>query len=237
VYSARKPDGGRFRFGTSGLLYRSNKLMVDRQTGSLWGNLTGEPVLGPLAKSGIRLPILAATVTTWGAWRRAHPATTVLRLTPEHGERWGFRYLPGLADRARSGVSFPVWLRSGALPRAAEVYGLRHGAAAKAYLVDAVLRERVVHDRLGDLEIVLIGEATGAVRAYRSGGRRFGSSPQAGELRDAEGGTWRLEEEALVPIAAGGASRLERVPGHLALWFAWYGFFPHTEVYPEAKAK
>lgn len=28
-------------FGTSGLLYRSNKLMIDRQTGTLWSNLSG----------------------------------------------------------------------------------------------------------------------------------------------------------------------------------------------------
>src|SRR5206468_9837405 len=40
---------GDLTFGTSGLLYRSNKLMLDRKTGTLWGNLTGEAVLGPLA--------------------------------------------------------------------------------------------------------------------------------------------------------------------------------------------
>ena len=42
-------------FGSSGFLYRSNKLMFDRQTHSLWNQFTGEPVSGPLRGSGIKL--------------------------------------------------------------------------------------------------------------------------------------------------------------------------------------
>ncbi len=42
-------------FGSSGFLYRSNKLMFDRETDSLWNQFTGEPVSGPLVKSGIKL--------------------------------------------------------------------------------------------------------------------------------------------------------------------------------------
>src|SRR5262249_49792247 len=77
-YAARDGAGAPLTFGTSGLLVRSNKLMLDRQTRTLWSNLTGEPVLGPLAASGFRLQILPLTVTTWGEWRSRHPATTVL---------------------------------------------------------------------------------------------------------------------------------------------------------------
>jgi len=42
-------------FGSSGFLYRSNKLMFDRQTNSLWNQFTGEPVSGPLKDAGIKL--------------------------------------------------------------------------------------------------------------------------------------------------------------------------------------
>ncbi|MGR3292329.1 MAG: DUF3179 domain-containing (seleno)protein, partial [Paracoccaceae bacterium] len=44
-----------FVFGSSGFLYRSNKLMFDRETNSLWNQFTGKPVVGPLADSGIVL--------------------------------------------------------------------------------------------------------------------------------------------------------------------------------------
>src|SRR6266851_4811865 len=46
--------GGTQHFmGTSGFLYRSNKLMYDRATQSLWSTLEGEPVVGPLLGKGI----------------------------------------------------------------------------------------------------------------------------------------------------------------------------------------
>ncbi|MEM8789790.1 MAG: DUF3179 domain-containing (seleno)protein, partial [Pseudomonadota bacterium] len=35
-------------FGSSGFLYRSNKLMFDRETHTLWNQFTGKPVMGPL---------------------------------------------------------------------------------------------------------------------------------------------------------------------------------------------
>jgi len=64
--------GRQLRFGTSGLLYRSNKLMFDEETASLWSALEGVPVVGPLAGSGIRLPFHAVVTTTWGEWKREH---------------------------------------------------------------------------------------------------------------------------------------------------------------------
>lgn len=231
MYSGRTATGGRRTFGTSGLLYRSNKLMFDRQTYTLWSNLTGEPVAGRLARSPVRLEILPATVTTWADWRSAHPDTTVLKLDDSFGLRWGYTYRPGAAERARAGVAFPIWQKSKALEPGTEIYGLRTGQHAKAYPVERLLREKVVNDRLGELELVLVGDPeSGAVRAYRRDGRTFAPGRGGRELRDSAGQTWRIGEEALLPEAAG-SPRLDRVPGHLALWSAWYGFFPGTEVY------
>ena len=64
MYSARI-DGETTTFGTSGLLYRSNKVMYDRATNTLWHQFTGEPIIGPLADSGIRLPFYPVLLTTW----------------------------------------------------------------------------------------------------------------------------------------------------------------------------
>ncbi len=58
--------GGRRRsFGTSGLLYRSNKLMFDEETMSLWSTLEGKPVVGALVDTGLQLTSHAAVTTTW----------------------------------------------------------------------------------------------------------------------------------------------------------------------------
>ena len=64
MYSG-KINGETTTFGTSGMLYRSNKVMYDRLTNSLWNQLTGEPVIGPLWDSGIKLdffPVIAHDV-------------------------------------------------------------------------------------------------------------------------------------------------------------------------------
>jgi hypothetical protein len=233
LFHTRAPDGGAHVFGTSGLLYRSNKLMIDQRSLSLWSNLTGEPVVGRLARSPIRLPVLPMTLTRWGEWRRRHPETTALDLDPLR-RSFGFDYTPGAADRARSGVSFPVWQRDDRFAPKTEVYALRIAGSAKAYAVDAVLAAGVVNDAVGETAVVLVSDPeSGAIRAYVRGGRSFHRAPD-GRLLDGRGQSWSAEEEALLAIDGDELdARLERQPGHVAFWFGWYGFFPDTEVWDE----
>ena len=58
-------DGEHHELGTSGFLYRSNKLMYDHATRSLWSTLSGGPVVGPLAQRDIELEPLYVVTTTW----------------------------------------------------------------------------------------------------------------------------------------------------------------------------
>ena len=239
LYSTRLGPGEAYTFGTSGLLYRANKLMVDRQTGSLWTNLTGEPVIGRLAGGSAPvqgLAVLPVTVTTWQDWRHRHPETTVLALDRDMEQRFGFEYQPGAAARKRAGVSFPTGPagpHSTALDAGSEVFALRLGGRAKAYPMRKLLTERVVDDRLGDEPVVVVADAeSGAVRAYRRGERRFTLGSEAGELVDGEGRRWTVGEDALLPLAAGPTvAPLPRVPGHQAFWAGWYAFFPGAELY------
>jgi hypothetical protein len=63
-------DGVQYELGTSGFLYRSNKLMYDRATQSLWNTIWGRPAIGPLAQEPIQLKRRSVVTTTWGEWRR-----------------------------------------------------------------------------------------------------------------------------------------------------------------------
>lgn len=62
-------DGRHIRFGTSGLLYRSNKLMFDEATKSLWSTLEGRPVVGSLVGSGLELTRRSMVTSESGASR------------------------------------------------------------------------------------------------------------------------------------------------------------------------
>ncbi len=235
LYSAIDDDGNRLMFGTSGLLYRSNKLMFDRTTLSLWTNLTGEAVVGEQARAGARLAMLPMTLTRWDVWRQRHPDTTIMRPEPAAAQRTGYRYVEGAADRARAGVEFPVWRRSDALERNARVYAMAIQGEAKAWPLDRLRAERVVNDTLGGLDIVLVLDAASdAVRAYERRGLRF-EVPAANDgplrtVRTVDGTTWWIAEEGLAPDDGVG-ELLPRVPGHMAFWFGWYAFHPETTVY------
>ncbi len=154
-----------FQFGSSGFLFRSNKLMYDRATNTLWNQLTGEPVIGKLAASKLKLKALPVVLTSWGEWKRQHPETKVLDLNTGHerpyeiGATYG-RYF------ASPGTMFPVWRRSRALPRKARIYAVQVNGIAKAYPLDALNQAGgVVNDSLGGQNLVVVyRDAVGRVR-------------------------------------------------------------------------
>ena len=207
-----------FVFGSSGLLYRSNKLMFDRETDSLWNQFTGEPVVGPLAASGIRLAIRPVLITSWADWRAAHPETGVLSLDTGHRRDYGSGVV--YAEYfASPDLMFPTLVDEARLKGKDYVFGIRDVAAAKAWPVKAFRGGKVINDRIGARPIVLIGDAaTRSVRAYDRGDRTFEAD---GNGLRGPGGLWRVEEAALV---APDGTRLDRLPGHVAYWFAWDGY-------------
>ncbi|HMA19139.1 MAG TPA: DUF3179 domain-containing protein [Thermoanaerobaculia bacterium] len=229
AYATGTTGGPALVFGSSGLLYRSNKLMYDQGTLSLWSNLTGEPVVGPLVGRDVRLMPLPVTVSTWADWKARHPDTTVVSLKTGHRRD----YAPGAAYGryfASPETMFPVWRKSPAMPAKSWIYGLRSGLRAKAYPEDALFRERVVNDVLGSLPVVIVADPeSGAVRAYERGNRSFAEGPEGSVVDPQTGETWAIAEDGL--RRRSGEVSLQRVAGHRAYWFGWYAFFPETEVY------
>lgn len=63
---------------TSGLLIRSNKVMYDIVSHSVFDTFRGNAVTGPLAEKGIALKQANVVTTDWGTWKKEHPETTVL---------------------------------------------------------------------------------------------------------------------------------------------------------------
>jgi len=57
-----------YTFGVSGRLYKSNVLLYDHQTESLWSQLLEKAISGSLA--GKRLDKITSVRTTWKAWRK-----------------------------------------------------------------------------------------------------------------------------------------------------------------------
>ena len=222
-------DGRRFAFGTSGLLYRSNKLMFDEATGSLWSALDGTPVVGSLVGRGLRLPFRTVVTTTWGEWRREHPHTTVLSLETGY-ER---DYSEGAAYRdyfATDRLMFEVNAQDGRLKNKAEVLVLRReliGADARpvAISVDLLRRRPVFSFEAGGRPFVVITSRNGANRMYERGNTTFVTREADGRVRDADGHRWRAEPDRLLSESG---TELPAVPAHRVFWFGWYAQHPDT---------
>lgn len=238
-------NGEATTFGTSGLLYRSNKVMYDRATNSLWNQFIGEPVIGPLADSGIRQPFFPSVVTTWKEWLEEHPDTTVLdRNTGVYPPDF---YVPENDPRAiyydyftSDEVMFPVWNRDVTFEPKEVIVGLSIGDSAKAYRVADLQQVRLVNDELGGVNVVVVASPDSrAGRIYERGDTTF-SLASADEpdvppsaLVDEFGAVWQTTETGLVN-QSDLSQTLPRIPSRTSFWFGWFQYNPDTEIYEPA---
>jgi len=228
--------GRAHRLGTSGFLYRSNKLMYDADTQSLWTTLEGRPVIGPLVGQDISLATREIVTTTWGEWRRRHPGTTVLSLDTGHRRD----YDEGAAYRdyfATDAVMFPVPETDARLANKAEVLVPRFGRKGERPLAIASAFLRAVpvwHGRYGEVDYVVLTDRSGAHRIYRlAPGVRVAGYDGDRTVAVASGEKLRMTEASLV----GPASTFVRLPAHNAFWFGWRAAHPETELIDGRLAK
>ena len=90
---------------TSGLLSRSNKVMYDLETMSVFDTFIGRAISGPLREAGVVLDQTTVLTTTWGEWKAAHPDTTILAEDGGLGRRYSLDPLRGRDD---DGPIFPI---------------------------------------------------------------------------------------------------------------------------------
>jgi hypothetical protein len=106
---------------TSGLLSRSNKVMYDLNTKSVFDTFLGTAVTGPMADAGVTLPQISVATTTWGAWKADHPETTILARDLDFNHPNGFDPLRGRDD---NGPIFPIGDVDSRLPVHEAVFGV-----------------------------------------------------------------------------------------------------------------
>ncbi len=220
-------EGQHHELGTSGFLFRSNKLMYDAETKSLWSTLQGKPVVGPLVGKGIKLKRHSLVTTTWGEWRRRHPDTTVLPIATGHQRD----YSEGTAYRkyfSEQKLMFTVPKDDDRLQNKDEVVALRSSGKQLAVSADYLMNHKVYQNEVGNIEFVILTDASGANRVYETKGETFFWWDEQGQLFDQQQQRWIVTEQHL--IAPDGMRSLQRVPAHRAFWFGWHSQFPQTQL-------
>ena len=106
---------------TSGLLVRSNKVMYDLRTFSVFDTFTGKALSGPLQDRLVVLDQATVEVSTWGDWKQAHPGTKIVAEDGGIGREYP---ADPLGDRDDNGPIFPVGAPDPRLPVQAQVLGV-----------------------------------------------------------------------------------------------------------------
>lgn len=241
----RRVDGETLTFGTSGLLRNSDLVMWDRQTESLWQQVTGEGIVGELA--GAKLEFLSLSLVSWKDFREGFPDGSVLSRDTGFSRAYGNNPYEFYDASSRS------FLFTGELddryPAMERVVGVLVGDSAKGYPFSVIQEEKAVNDEVGGQPIAVLwgsedtasalsdseitqGRAVGVGVPYSRSveGQTLTLTPEGDKFRDEEtGSTWNVVGQAIDGPLAG--ERLEPLVHANHLWFAWAAFFPDAEVY------
>ena len=155
---------------TSGLLIRSNKVMYDIETYSIFDTFLGNAVTGPLADIGLQLEQATVITTDWGTWRRTYPDTTVLVEALALGRDYNLR-----ETRDANGPIFPVGDVDPRLPVHEDVIGAVTASGTPVAFPRAVAVAALTAGQKVEFEDVRLELSAGGIRAIGSAGETLGS--------------------------------------------------------------
>jgi len=144
--------GERVEFGTSGKLWKSNLVMYDRKTDSLWPQVLGEAVVGEM--TGTKLGVLPSDQVLYGNWKKLHPKGEVL--SRDTGAFRNYGYNPYGDYFAVTNLSLQLAKPTDTrLTNDAFVFGIVENGKAKAYSTEAVVKQGEVVDVFEGITFVL----------------------------------------------------------------------------------
>ena len=242
----RTVGGELLRFGTSGLLRNSDLVMWDRQTESLWQQITGEAIVGEL--TGTTLEFVPVSIVSWSDFRRQFPDGTVLSRETGFQRAYGSNPYAGYDSEQRP------FLFSGEIddryPAMERVVGVTVSGTNKAYPFSVISQERAVNDVVSEEPVLVVWGAEDTASALDSGDIAEGRSVGAGlaflrtvdgqvltfeaaendTFTDREtGSNWDLLGNATAGPLAG--KKLTPAVHTNHFWFAWAAFHQGSDVY------
>jgi hypothetical protein len=128
-------------FGNQGALFMRAMTWWDHSTGTVWSQVWGRAIDGPL--KGTELELIPSQTIPWGTWKEQHPDTLIMTND--------LKRLSFARERFRSNY----------------LIGISIGDAAKAYPYGVAAKERVINDFVGSHAVVVhVDPVTRAVTAY-----------------------------------------------------------------------
>jgi hypothetical protein len=234
AFGGRSRDGTMLTFGTSGKLVNSNLLMYDRQTDSQWPQILGIAIDG--THKGTVLEEIPLAWTHWSRWRQRHPDTVVLSTDTGYfrsygTDPYGSYDKPGTYYDSGSPL-FPVMAKDGRFNPKDVVVGVKANGQQMAIHKHTLRTKKLINTSLVGLPLVAVYDSElDLVRLFvrqlkqKTTNFRFENGRMADELT---GSLWTADGRSIDGKMSG--SQLEQHASYDVMWFAWYAFFPTTQV-------
>jgi hypothetical protein len=245
----RRVDDKVLDFGTSGRLYASNLVMYDRQTESLWPQLTGEAAVGTM--TGTRLEFVPVFPIGWSDFRDDHPDGWVLSRDTGHSRDYGRNPYVGYDVNPEQEPMFGAPTDDDRLFPLDRVIALESSGEQVAVLRSVVEEAGVLTESVGDQQVVLLfvagqnsaleaaavaeGRDIGTVAVFDprlDGGQLTFTARDDGRFVDEQtGSTWTIRGRAV-----GGPLEGEQLDGYPFIdtfWKSWVAFAPDTRLVEE----
>lgn len=204
--------------------------MYDRNTFSLWSQVLGQAIAGPLKRT--RLLQIPSTLTTWESWKARHPGTLVLVKRADLDSLY-VQYHRSSSRIGIAGSDNP----DSRLPGKALVYGMTFSERFVAVPFSLLESNPVLNTMVFGTAVAVFsppGENTAMAFERTVDGKtltfeRVESDDRLG-VRDAEtGSTWSWESGECFQGPFRG-KHLNRITSLTVYWAIWARFHPGTEV-------
>jgi len=234
----RTIDGEAWDFGTSGRLLRSNLMMYDRQTRTLWSQFSGEALWGDQDVVGRELERVPTQLLGWATVRERLPQATVLSRASVPGRSYGRNPYPGY-EGSGSGFLFRGETDERLDPDE-RVVGLGSEGDGVAVPLSRLRDELAVTVDVDGRPVTVVwtpGQASALEGGQVDEGSDVGQTgafavdglepAQDGLFRDPATGALHDVTGAVVE---GEADDLELVALDDTFWFVWFAFRPETAI-------
>ncbi|MEM9403861.1 MAG: DUF3179 domain-containing (seleno)protein [Pseudomonadota bacterium] len=218
----RNVDGQALTFSLVGAI-TYNAVFRDTQTGSWWRQETGEAAKGPMQGKTLEdVPMEQMSLRNWLA---KYPDSEILQYDPKFQGKYDF-----VTSLLNYEASLPGWHMQ-ATPSL--IIGLEVGGQARAYDWDELQKRRLVSERFGDTDVLVLSSADGSSAfAYD---RQVDDAVLEFEINGDElidtntGSKWDIFGRCVSGPKAG--AQLEGLQNYKQFVRAWASFHPHTTYY------
>ncbi|MDM3872063.1 DUF3179 domain-containing protein [Porticoccus sp. W117] len=156
-------DGLVTEFGVSGLLHNSDLVLYDRRTNHLWGQITGEAIIGP--RSGEKLQRVTTRTLPWNKLKASLPRTQILQ--PDSRDKAALNNPSQYDNYAKNErLYFPVSLKDARRKPKQLVYGIDVDGRALAVTENYLQRNKAFNQTVGNYTVRLLRRQDGSVVAY-----------------------------------------------------------------------